>query len=44
MDDGAHKSGWTPAAVWVNTLATALGSLTGVSALIVAVIALIKST
>ena len=40
MRDSDH--GWTPLLVWLNTLATVLAGLTGVAALIIALVALAR--
>lgn len=36
-----HRDYWTPRMVFINTIATVLGGLTGVAALVVAVVALL---
>ncbi len=38
-----HRDGWTPRWVMVNTMATVLGALSGVTALVVAAIALLRT-
>ncbi len=39
---GDHDNGWTPLLVQLNTAATVLGGLTGASALVIALVALLK--
>ena len=34
--------GWTPRLVWLNTLATVLGACTGIGALAIALVALLR--
>jgi hypothetical protein len=35
------NNGWTPLAVWLNTLATLAGALIGCAALVIALVALL---
>ncbi|KKM70011.1 hypothetical protein LCGC14_1445040, partial [marine sediment metagenome] len=38
-----HRDGWTPRWVIINTLATVVSSLFGVGALVIAIIALLRT-
>jgi hypothetical protein len=43
MGDDDHNNGWTPAAVWLNTAFTVLGGISGIAALVIACLALIRA-
>ena len=43
MDDGDNRAGWTPQMVFWNTLGTCAGALLGAVALVISLVAILRS-
>jgi hypothetical protein len=43
MDDGTHNNGWTPTLAWINTAFTVVGGVSGIAALVIACLALLRA-